>query len=349
MSADLKARLRALPKVELHCHLLGAVRHATFAEFAQRECAPLSALEIKAFYTPSDKPAGAIRVLRALDEWLIRRPEDLTRITFEYLEDAAAHGVRYSEFFWNPTGTATKSLIAYPQALAAIVQGIRQAEKALAIVGRVIVAIDREASARQAVEMMGWVLEYRAAEVIGLGIDYRENERPPELFVEAFAMARKAGLKLTAHAGEFGLPSTNIATAFDLIGVDRLDHAYTIVDDPQLAARVAEKGTVITVVPSNSYYLRTLPRERWALEHPISRMPAMGLRVHPNTDDPTLHFVTPTDAWAMMVDDFGFGVQDLRQFMLNGLDGAWIDDSTRRAWKTEYVREFDRIFLKESV
>jgi hypothetical protein len=60
-------------------------------------------------------------------------------------------------------------------------------------------------------------------------------------------------------------------------------------------------------------------------------MPGLGLRIHPNTDDPTLHQVTPTQAWLMMVRDFGFGLDDLRGFMHNGLDGAWIDEDQRRA------------------
>ncbi len=345
----LAAKLQQLPKVELHCHLLGAVREQRFSHLVQRERAPISTQDIASFYTPSNKPIGAIRVLRALDQWLIREADDLTLITLEYLEDAARHGVRYSEFFWNPTGTVQFSGLSYAQAQAAIVRGLQEAQTRFGITGRLIAAIDREATPAQAVEMVSWLVSCRVPELIGLGIDYRENERPPELFSEAFQLARKAGLKLTAHAGEFGLPWHNIATAFDSIGVDRLDHAYTLVDNLELAARVAERGTVITVVPSNSYYRRTLAPERWALDHPIRRMPGMGLRIHPNTDDPTLHFVTPTDAWAMMVEDFGFGRTDLLQFLHNGLDGAWIDDSTRRAMRKEFVSTFDALFPEDLV
>jgi adenosine deaminase len=96
-------------------------------------------------------------------------------------------------------------------------------------------------------------------------------------------------------------------------------------------------------VPTNSYYLRTLPPERWALDHPIRRMPGLGLRVHPNTDDPTMHRVTPTGAWLKMVRDFDFGVDDLRGFMLNGIDAAWVDEGTRRDWRTAHAREFDAL------
>ncbi|MGH6627890.1 MAG: adenosine deaminase [Burkholderiaceae bacterium] len=335
--------LQAMPKVELHCHLLGTVRRDTFIDLARRSRAPLSAAEIEAFYTRGDKPVGVLRVLRALDAQLLKTPDDLHRISYEYLQDAAAHQVRYAEFFWNPTGTVRDSGIPYALAQQAIVRAIADAQADCGIVGRLVPAIDREASPAEALQMVQWVVEQRCEQVIGIGIDYREVDRPPELFVEAYAAARRAGLKTTAHAGEFGMPWTNVKTAVELLQVDRIDHGYTVVDEPAFARQCAERGIVFTVVPTNSYYLRTLAPERWALDHPIRHMPALGLRIHPNTDDPTLHHVTPTQAWLMMVRDFGFGLDELRGFMLNGLDGAWIDDSTRARWRSEWTAKFDTL------
>jgi adenine deaminase len=193
------------------------------------------------------------------------------------------------------------------------------------------------------VEMVEWVIAHRAPEVVGIGIDYSEIERPPELFREAYALADKAGLKRTAHAGEFGMPWNNVRTAIEVLGVDRVDHGYTVLDNPDFARRCADAGIVFTVVPTNSYYLRTLPKERWALDHPIRHMPKHGIRIHPNTDDPTFHNVTPTGTWQMMVEHFGFGFDDLRQFMLNGLDAAWIDEGTRRHWRSDWSAQFDSL------
>ncbi len=335
--------LRAMPKAELHCHLLGTVRRDTFVDLAQRAKAPLSSEEIEAFYTRGEKPVGVLRVLRALDAWLLKTPDDLHRISYEYLQDAAAHQVRYAEFFWNPTGTVRDSGIPYAQAQAAIVRAIADAQADCGIIGRLLPSIDREATPAEALQMVQWMIEHRHPDVPGIGIDYREVDRPPELFVEAYAAARRAGLKTTAHAGEFGMPWLNVQTAVELLKVDRIDHGYTIIDNPAFAAQCAERGIVFTVVPTNSYYLRTLAPERWALDHPIRQMPKLGLRIHPNTDDPTLHHVTPTQAWAMMQRDFGFGADDLRGFMLNGLDAAWIDDDTRRQWRSEWSAVFDAL------
>jgi adenosine deaminase len=301
----------------------------------------LSPQDITSFYTRGEKPVGVLRVLRALDAHLLKSPDDLHRLAYEYLEDASGHAVRYAEFFWNPTGTARESHIAYPQAQEAIVRAIHDAQADHGIIGRLIPSIDREASPADAVEMVKWVSAHRRDEVIGIGIDYREVDRPPELFAEAYRMARRAGLKTTAHAGEFGMAWPNVATALDVLQVDRIDHGYTVLENDDLVRRCAERRILFTVVPTNSYYLRTLAPERWALDHPIRRMPAAGLAIHPNTDDPALHQVTPTGAWRMMVDHFGFDLDDLREFMLNGLDGAWIDDTTRTRWRDEWSRRFD--------
>jgi adenosine deaminase len=340
---DLDNFFERIPKVELHCHLLGSVRRSTFTELARRARAPLSDAEIEGFYTRGEKPVGVLRVLRALDALLLKTPDDLHRLVYEYLEDAARHAVHYSEFFWNPTGTARESGIAYPRALEAIARAIHDAEADHGITGRLVAAIDREAEPAAAVEMVQWVTEHRRPEVIGIGIDYREVDRPPELFAEAYALARRAGLKTTAHAGEFGMPWTNVRTALELLQVDRIDHGYTALDDLDFTRSCADRGVVFTVVPTNSYYLRTLAPDRWALDHPIRRMPAAGLRVHPNTDDPTLHHVTPTRAWGMMVRDFGFGLDDLRGFLLNGIDAAWVDAGTQARWRAEDTARFDNL------
>lgn len=333
--------LHAMPKVELHCHLLGTVQRQTLLDWARRADYPISEEEVESFYIRGEKPVGVLRVLRALEQQLLQGPQDLYRLTIEYLQSAASHQVRYAELFWNPTGCVRDAGIAYASAIDAMVQALTDAKAQWGIEGRIIPSIDREASPQEALEMVRWMIEYRRDEVIGLGMDYRENDRPPEMFIEAYALAGQAGFKRTAHAGEFGMPWHNVRAAIDLLNVDRIDHGYTVIDNPALVRECVDRNLVFTVVPTNSYYLRTLSPERWALDHPIRQMPRMGLRVHPNTDDPTLHLVTPTQAWLMMVRDFEFSLDDLKQFMLNGLDAAWIDPSQRSDWRQQFSQHFD--------
>lgn len=339
---ELERFCRAIPKVELHCHLLGAIRPATFHELAAREGA-MTPEQVDGLFAHGEKRQGAIPGLRALEAHALRQPDDLYRITREYLEDARSHEVLYTEFFWNPTGVVKGSGLPYRRLQEGIVSAIRDAEKDLGIVGRLVPAIDREAPPSAAVEMVEWLQAARCEEVPGIGIDYREALGPPELFVDAYRAAKKAGLKATAHAGEYGMPWTHVQTAVDALGVDRVDHGYTVVDAPEFAQRCLEKGLVFAIVPANSYYLRTLPPAEWARAHPIRAMHAMGLKIHPNSDDPTLHNITPTRAWSMMVQYFGLAPHDLRALMDNGLDGAWIDEGLRRRWKQEWGARFDSL------
>ncbi len=337
MTDTLETFCHALPKVDVHVHLLGAVRQPTFAEMAARCGMP--AAEVEALYARDARPKGVLHILRALEQRILRDPRDLHRIAYEHLQDQAAHGVRHSEIFWNPTGTA--HLFPYAKGADAILAGFADAAADFGVSALLIPSIDREAPPEAATELAEWMVAHRRDAIIGMGIDYRETDRPPELFWRAWRIAKQAGFKLTAHAGEFGCHPRNIATCIDLLEVDRIDHGYTILEDPALTARCAERGILFTVVPTNSYYLRTL--ENWPEGHPLSRMPEAGLLIHPNTDDPPLHQVTPTRCWRMMVEDFGFGLADLRGFMLNGIRGSFLPEPARRHLEAAFAQEFDAL------
>lgn len=334
----------AIPKTELHCHLLGTTQKATFEDLVKASGAPVSQEEIDGFFTRGDKPVGVLRIFRALEEHILIKPEMLTRITYEYLQDCKKHGIRYTEFFWNYTGLARH--YRFESAQAAIIEGIHQGEKDFGVIGRLIPSIDREAEPEFAVELVREMIAHRAPETIGLGIDYRENDHEPENFWKAFMMAKDAGFKITIHAGEFGCHWRNVETAMDLLKADRLDHCYTIIDNPELVQIAKDRNFIFTVVPTNSYYLRTFTDEEWAIKQPIRKMVEMGLRVHPNTDDPTMHHVNATQTWMLMYNFLNFSLDQLKGFMLNGIDGAWIDEATKEKWKKEWSEEFDELVKK---
>ena len=341
MTPEHMAFFTAIPKTELHCHLLGTTCKSTFEDLVRESNAPVTQEEIDGFFTRGDKPVGVLRIFRALEEHILVRADMLKRITYEYLADCRKHGIRYTEFFWNYTGLARH--YSFAEAQAAIIEGIHEGERDFGVIGRLIPSIDREAEPERAVELVQAMIENRAPETIGLGIDYRENDHEPENFWRAFFMAKDAGFKITIHAGEFGCHWRNVQTAMDLLKADRIDHGYTIVDNPELLEEAKRRHLIFTVVPTNSYYLRTFSDEEWALKQPIRKMVAMGLRVHPNTDDPTIHHVNATQTWMLMYNFLNFTLDDLKGFMINGIDGAWIDEQTKQKWKKDWAEEFDRL------
>lgn len=341
LTAKQLAFFSAFPKAELHCHLLGTTSRETFIDLVRDAGAPISMAEIEGFYTRGEKPVGVLRIFRALESSILKKPEYLKRITLEHLERTAAQGVRYIELFWNWTGL--KHFMTYAEGQDAIVAGLIEGEEKYGIVGRLVPSIDREALPEDAVELVREMAAHRSPWVIGLGIDYRETLHEPENFWKAYRLARDAGFKLTAHAGEFGEHWRNVETAMDLLECERIDHGYTITDNSELAERAADRGIPFAVVPTNSYYLRTFTDEEWAVKHPIRRMVELGLKVFPNSDDPTMHHISISESWLLMMNWLGFSLADLRGFLANSIDAAWVDDETKIVWRQLWLPEFDRL------
>ena len=341
LTAKQLAFFSAFPKAELHCHLLGTTSRETFIDLVRDSGALIPMAEIEGFYTRGEKPVGVLRIFRALESSILKKPEYLKRITLEHLERTAAQGVRYIELFWNWTGL--KHFMTYAEGQDAIVAGLIEGEEKYGIVGRLVPSIDREALPEDAVELVREMAAHRSPWVIGLGIDYRETLHEPENFWKAYRLARNAGFKLTAHAGEFGEHWRNVETAMDLLECERIDHGYTITDNPELAERAADQGIPFAVVPTNSYYLRTFTDEEWAVKHPIRRMVELGLKVFPNSDDPTMHHISISESWLLMMNWLGFSLADLRGFLANSIDAAWVDDETKIVWRQLWLPEFDRL------
>ena len=341
LTAKQLAFFSAFPKAELHCHLLGTTSRETFIDLVRDSGAPIPMAEIEGFYTRGEKPVGVLRIFRALESSILKKPEYLKRITLEHLERTAAQGVRYIELFWNWTGL--KHFMTYAEGQDAIVAGLIEGEEKYGIVGRLVPSIDREALPEDAVELVREMAAHRSPWVIGLGIDYRETLHEPENFWKAYRLARNAGFELTAHAGEFGEHWRNVETAMDLLECERIDHGYTITDNPELAERAADQGIPFAVVPTNSYYLRTFTDEEWAVKHPIRRMVELGLKVFPNSDDPTMHHISISESWLLMMNWLGFSLADLRGFLANSIDAAWVDDETKIVWRQLWLPEFDRL------
>ena len=83
-------------------------------------------------------------------------------------------------------------------------------------ISRLIPAINRELTLDRAFEFLDLVLPFRSEKVIGIGLDYDEEPFPPAPFKPVYDRAKKAGMRLTAHAGEGG-PAANVRDALDLL------------------------------------------------------------------------------------------------------------------------------------
>ena len=95
---SLESFVAALPKVELHVHLVGSASVETVLGLARRHPdrgVPTTAEELRAFYAFDDFP-HFIDVYTAVSK-LISEPEDIAELVRGVGRDLAAQGVRYVE------------------------------------------------------------------------------------------------------------------------------------------------------------------------------------------------------------------------------------------------------------
>jgi adenosine deaminase len=329
--------LRAMPKVSLHCHLEGSVQARTVVDLAAKH-----GVQLPPFREPADlyDYPDILKFLAMYDvvAHVVRDADDFHRITYETLQEAHAHGVRYREMFWSPMAHMEIG-VPYRTALDGVVAGIRDAARDFGLECRLIADINRMQPPEAGLALVEQVLADRRDEVIGLGLDYAETGFPPEIFWKAFRLAAKHGLRLTAHACEEG-PPRNVETCLDLLGCERIDHGYHVIEDERLTARCAAEGVVFNCTPVSTawvYFGNDFAR------HPIRRMVAAGLKITVDCDDPPMFKTDPTRDYLVMADHMGFGPEDFRGFVSNAIDGCWLDEPTKRICRREWLREIDRL------
>lgn len=334
---DLGEFLKAIPKVSLHLHLMGSIQAATVVDLAGKH-----GVELPPFDEPEDlyDYPDIYKFLHMYDnsaQAIIDR-DDFERICYETLTEAAEHNVRYRELSFNPT-THMAAGVDYETCVDGLIDGINAARSDHGIECRLVAAINRMESPELGVEMVETILEHRRDEVIGIGMDYAEAEFPPERFWKAYRMAAAAGLHLTAHQCE-DAPPRNIETCLDLLGCERVDHGYHIVESIEIMTRCRDEGIVFTCTPVSTAWVYF---EDDFDNHPLSRMREFGLRISLDCDDPPMFKTDPTRDYVVAAEHLGFTVDDFRDCMLNGIDGSWLDESTKQEMRLGWTREFDEL------
>ncbi len=270
----------------------------------------------------------------------IRDRADFARTAFESIEDGVHLGnLKYREMFFNPT-LHTRRGVEYETVVDGLVDGIHQAERELGVKCRLIADVYRQDPPEMAREMVEQVLEHRRDEVIGLGMDGAEAPDPPEKFVDAYRLAKKGGLRLTAHACE-DAPAKNIETCLDVLGVERIDHGYHVLGDPALVARTRDEGITYTVCPTATAVCYFDPDD--LTQHPIRKMADEGLKIMINSDDPPMFHTDIGKEYVSMAQAAEWSPETVRELVMNGIDGSWASDDEKSRLRKDFTRELDEL------
>ncbi len=87
----------------------------------------------------------------------------------------------------------------------------------------------------------------------------------------------------------------------------------------------------------------TVWRDLTAKDHAIRVMADAGLKLTINSDDPPMLATSLVNEYSILHSVMGFGLDDLKEFALNGIDGSWLDQSTKSQWRREWSTEIDEM------
>ncbi|MGR6917158.1 adenosine deaminase [[Actinomadura] parvosata] len=337
VDASIDAFITALPKVELHVHLVGSASVATVLELSRRHpgsAVPTTEEELRAFYRFVDFPHFA-RVYRAVNA-LVREPEDVATLVLGLARDLAPQGARYVELQVTPYA---HHMVGMP---------MREVTEALDLAARrsltehgvemaYIFDIPGEYGEQAARITLDHALQEPPAALVGFGIGGIEQERVKfrDAYRSAFTAARAAGLHSVPHGGEMTGPET-IWEVIDGYGAERIGHGINCLADPRLVAHLRDNQLPLDVCPTSNVCTGQIARIE---DHPLPRLLEEGLYVTLNSDDPPMFATTLAEEYRVAHRVFGFGVEELAGFARNGVRASYLGEARKR----ELLAEIDAL------
>jgi adenosine deaminase len=357
-----------IPKIQLHCHLEGTLRPATFVELADKHGVPLryrppfdsaqghtgrgqsfdsaqdDTVDRQSFDgTHGDKGEGPYR-FEGLQEFLylfaavsrsLGAPEDYARMAREFVEDALAQGVIYGELFVSPSVWAFFNPgLDVRATMEAVVTELRRARPRA--IFKLLPDLTRnfgEASAMETARAMATMTDL---DVVGVSLGGDEVHFPARLFVEPFAYARAQGLHCVAHAGEAG-EAASVRDAVELLHAERIGHGIRALDDPSTIELLAARRIPLEICPtSNRLTGAALPDH----PHPYVDFDRLGCVVTIDGDDPALFGTSITREYELV--ESIAGPAALERYVRNAIEATFaapIEKQAMRAQLDEAVAE----------
>ncbi len=317
----------ALPKVELHVHLVGSASLPTVLELARRHPGhgvPTDEEALRRFYEFRDFPHFA-EVYFAVNG-LVREPEDVAALVVGAARDLAAQNVRYVELTVTPFSHVMAGM-----PMAAVTEALDLAAREAAGLVEVAYVFDipGEFGAEAARATIEHALEHPPEALVGFGIGGVEQAREghEEAIRDAFRAAKAAGLHSVPHAGEMSGPET-VWEAVHGLGAERIGHGIACVEDPKLLAYLRETQLPLEVCPTSNVCTRQVPG---IAAHPLPRMLDEGLFVTLNSDDPPMFGTTLTGEYRTVARDLGFDAASLANLARNGVRASFLPAERKKA------------------
>lgn len=302
---------REIPKVELHRHLEGSIRLSTLVELAPQIGIAVTAQPQEQFLVlrPMQDLATVLNKFW-LSQSILSSPEILSRITFEAVEDAQLDGITQLELRYSPTFIQKgHEALSFAQIHQSLLTGLQLAKlKYPQIQVGLICIIQRTLPLPIAEKVCRFAIENQDS-IVGLDLADDEDAVPAKIFAPVFALAQKANLPITVHAGESNSASAaqNVIDAIQVLGARRIGHGLQIINNPLALELVIKTKTPLELCISSNWLTHAINEIHL---HPIRKLMAAGVAVTINSDDPGIFGISLSHEYELLSRIFNFSHQD---------------------------------------
>lgn len=324
-----------IPLTDLHRHLDGSLRLETIIDLARQHGLELPAWDVDSLrpYAQMGSGQGSIADLVGatskfgLAQQVLVDYDACRRVAWENLEDAVREGIDYIELRFSPAFMGELHGLDPMGVTSAICEAWQEARGRLPVQSKLIVIMSRTYGPEASYVELEAAIAHRERGVVGLDVAGDETRFPAHLFADHYRRARKAGLHLTVHAGEFA-GAESIRQAIVDLGAERIGHGVHAADDPALVDLLAERQIPIESCPTSNVQFGVVPGYA---AHPLPLFLRRGLCVTLNTDDPGISGIDLAHEYRVAREKLGLSEAEMRRLQANGLQAAFLTSEERTA------------------
>jgi len=335
-----KQILKAIPKVELHCHLDGGLRVRTIIDLARQEHITLPSEDedtLHEWFIRGGKQKSLALYLESFGVTVavMQTTEALTRVAYEMVQDMAAENTCYAEIRFAPMLHLQKGLKP-EEVVQAVLDGLMKGSKETGMQAGLILCAMRNQEPAISKQVAELAVAFRDRGVVGFDLAGDEIGYPPKKHLEAFQYIRNKNFNITIHAGEaFGVES--IWQAIQICGAQRIGHGTRLRED------MVVSGTHIDEMGSLSHYIldRRIPIEVCLTSnvgtgacddypsHPFPIFFRNNFRCFLCTDNRLMSDTTLTKEFELAVKYYNLDFDDVEKLTLNAMKSAFVHNDQK--------------------
>jgi len=301
------AALTAVPKIDLHRHLVGSIRPEVLVYIANK-----LGVTIPTFDNDVDRirKASVITspIVDGYKHFLLKRfwsafqpifssSNGTANAMYWAIADASRDNVCYLEFRVSPYGISPGFPLTLYNFTEAIGEGINAGARDFPqTLVKVIFSVGRKSIIEK------WPVQEHSRYydrlitvakafpdiIVGFDLSGDEDRFPNSLFKEFAQRVKSNGFKLTVHAGETDSASS-VWDAINILQADRIGHGIGARNDPTLVRLLADRGIPLEICPTSNLLLGIVPN---LTTYPCKAFMEEHVKVTLNTDDPALFGLT---------------------------------------------------------